>query len=64
MGPFTIEVFSHGAVNLLNEEIGVVFKVNGQRLKPYLGECMRMVDKTVLEDPPPDSDYAKQKDQA
>ena len=36
LGPFTvIKVYPHGAVDIANEK-GVIFKVNGQRLKPYL----------------------------
>ena len=35
-GPFTIqEVYPNGSVDLLNSKDNRVFKVNGQRLKPY-----------------------------
>ena len=35
-GPFTIhQVYLNGSVNLLNSKDNRVFKVNGQRLKPY-----------------------------
>ena len=35
-GPFTIiKLYPHGAVDITNEK-GVIFKVNGHRLKPYL----------------------------
>ena len=35
-GPFTIqEVYLNGAVDLLNAKYNQVFKVNGQRMKPY-----------------------------
>ena len=36
-GPFqVINVFSHGAVELVNPTTQETFKVNGQRVKPYL----------------------------
>ena len=36
-GPFMIQkVFPHGAVELRNPANGDMFKVNGQRVKPYL----------------------------
>ena len=36
------EVFSHGAVKLMNEDRTKSFKVNGQRVKPYhIGELER-----------------------
>ena len=36
-GPFIVKhVFPHGAVELENPKDGSVFKVNGQRLKPFL----------------------------
>src|SRR4051812_32378031 len=35
-GPFVVQtVFPHGAVEIKNPNNGDVFKVNGQRLKPY-----------------------------
>ena len=37
LGPFTVvEAMPYGAVELMNLK-GKTFKVNGQRLKPYLG---------------------------
>ncbi|XP_031261186.1 uncharacterized protein LOC116119381 [Pistacia vera] len=36
-GPFIVlNVFPHGAVEIRNPKTGLVFKVNGQRLKPYV----------------------------
>ena len=36
-GPFMVkEVFPYGAVEIENPRNGVIFKVNGQRLKPFL----------------------------
>ncbi|BFG34712.1 hypothetical protein CerSpe_209860 [Prunus speciosa] len=36
-GPFTIlQVFPSGVIEVRHDEKGTVFKVNGQRLKPYL----------------------------
>lgn len=36
-GPFTVhKVFPHGEVQLRNNTSGDTFKVNGQRLNPYL----------------------------
>ena len=38
-GPFTIqEVYPNGSVDLLNSKDNRVFKVNGQRLKPYAAQ--------------------------
>ena len=34
------EIFPHGAVELMNEDGTNAFKVNGQRVKPYFGECI------------------------
>ena len=35
-GPFVVhKVFPHGAIEIQNPHNGDVFKVNGQRLKPY-----------------------------
>ncbi|XP_038885849.1 uncharacterized protein LOC120076148 [Benincasa hispida] len=37
-GPFCIKtIFSHGAVELATKDRSNTFKVNGQRIKPYLG---------------------------
>ena len=42
-GPFTVvKVFPHGAVEVQSDD-GVTFKVNGQRLKPYMGNEGRQV---------------------
>ncbi|XP_077222173.1 uncharacterized protein LOC143856016 [Tasmannia lanceolata] len=36
-GPYIVhKVFSHGAVDVLNPRNGEIFKVNGQRLKPFI----------------------------
>ena len=36
IGPFVVkQVFPHGAVEISSESTSKVFKVNGQRLKPY-----------------------------
>ena len=49
-GPFVVtQVFSHGAVELKDPKQGNVFKVNGQRLKPYIegisdGEVVETLD--------------------
>ncbi len=54
MGPYTItEVLPHGAVNLKDEDTGSVFKFNGQRIKPFLGEIDRNIDRVDFDDPPP-----------
>ena len=52
-GPFIVKnVFLHGAVEIENPKNGNVFKVNGQRLKPYLQnfvqneECIALIDPT------------------
>ena len=40
-GPFMVDkVFPHGAIEVKRED-GVTFKVNGQRLKPYVGNEIR-----------------------
>ena len=42
-GPFTVvKVFPHGAVEVKSDD-GATFKVNGQRLKPYMGNEVRQV---------------------
>ena len=51
-GPYIVkEVFPHGAVQIENPSNGATFKVNGQRLKPFLelvtekvGEAMTLHD--------------------
>ncbi|XP_057969433.1 uncharacterized protein LOC131158581, partial [Malania oleifera] len=41
-GPFVVKtVFPHGAVEILNPQNGNVFKVNGQRLKPFISNRCR-----------------------
>ena len=53
-GPFVVmQVFPYGAVELLNPRTNEKFKVNGQRVKPYL-EAMpevRVVESLLLKDP-------------
>ncbi|KAM6543139.1 hypothetical protein CsatB_007586 [Cannabis sativa] len=51
-GPFTItKVYPHGAMDVCNEQSGKEFKVNGQRLKHYLGgEVDRAKTSITLED--------------
>jgi len=52
-GPYTIiNVYSHGAVDIKNEKIGVMFKVNGQRLKPFFEGIPTKVESQVVEVPP------------
>jgi hypothetical protein len=51
-GPFTIaKIFPHGAIELYHEEKGN-FKVNGQRLKPYLGDDFSKEKSFILLDNP------------
>ena len=53
-GPFVVKnVYSHGAIEIENPNNGVTFKVNGQRLKPYLEHHPRDEDTEInLDDPP------------
>ena len=52
-GPFTIqEVYSNGSVDLLNSKENRVFKVNGQRLKPYAAQHSTDKEDIPLLDPP------------
>lgn len=53
-GPFVVKnVYSHGAIEIENPNNGVTFKVNGQRLKPYLEHHPRDEDTEInLGDPP------------
>jgi hypothetical protein len=38
-GPFeVVKVYPYGSVEILSPKSGEIFKVNGQRLKVYLGE--------------------------
>ena len=52
-GPFLVKkVFSHGAIEIENPSNGVIFKVNGQRLKPFLELPVKTVeDAMVLYEP-------------
>jgi hypothetical protein len=51
-GPFIIWlVFPHGAIEIEDPKYGNAFKVNGQRLKPFLELRSREVETTLLEDP-------------
>ena len=51
-GPFVIHhIYPHGAVDVMNSENGSVFKVNGQRLKPFLELLPPEIEETLLEDP-------------
>ncbi|XP_024195890.1 uncharacterized protein LOC112199059 [Rosa chinensis] len=55
IGPFgLIEVFPHGAVTLKNLRNGDTFKVNGHRVKPYLGSAPKDTHEEVkfFVDPP------------
>ncbi|XP_052297471.1 uncharacterized protein LOC127902467 isoform X2 [Citrus sinensis] len=53
-GPFVVKnVYSYGAIEIENPNNGVTFKVNGQRLKPYLEHHPRDEDTEInLDDPP------------
>ena len=52
-GPFTIqEVYLNGSVDLLNSKDNRVFKVNGQRLKPYAVQHLADKEEIPLLDPP------------
>ncbi|XP_038874968.1 uncharacterized protein LOC120067487 [Benincasa hispida] len=47
-GPFIVKgVFPHGAVELSSEDGGNMFKVNGQRVKPYYGGMVNRVKETI-----------------
>ena len=45
-GPFMVhKVYPHGAVEIKNPSNGDIFKVNGQRLKPYnVGQAVGQID--------------------
>jgi len=46
-GPFKVtHVYSFGVVELENNE-GVIFKVNGQRVKPYIGPLDSINDMAI-----------------
>lgn len=58
-GPYIVKtVFTHGAVEIENPTNGHVFKVNGQRLKPFLENFElkeveeELVDPVYMDDPP------------
>ena len=52
-GSFTIqEVYLNGLVDLLNAKDNQVFKVNGQRLKPYAAQHLADKEEIPLLDPP------------
>ncbi|KAL5572373.1 hypothetical protein UlMin_021970 [Ulmus minor] len=51
-GPFLVHtIFPHGAVEIENPKNSDVFKVNGQRLKPFLELRAPEVEDILLEDP-------------
>jgi hypothetical protein len=50
--PFIIRiVFSHGAIEIEDPKNGNIFKVNGQRVKPFLELRSLEIEATLLEDP-------------
>jgi hypothetical protein len=52
MGPFIIRtVFSHWAIEIEDPKNSNTFKVNGQRVKPFLELRSLEVEATLLEDP-------------
>ncbi|WJZ82864.1 hypothetical protein VitviT2T_002588 [Vitis vinifera] len=52
VGPFVIhQVHSHGVIKLLNSKSAKTFKVNGQRLKPYIEPFSRDKEVLILHDP-------------
>ncbi|CAL2240576.1 unnamed protein product [Prunus armeniaca] len=54
-GPFVVtNVFPHGAVEIQNDKMGNIFKVNGHRLKPYY-ESFELGKESMLVDAPPPS---------
>jgi len=59
VGPYFVhQVYPHGAIDVYNPKDGNIFKVNGQRLKPFLEnfneeeEVERLVDPVYSDDPP------------
>ena len=52
-GPYVMaRVFPHGAVELFDKDSHNVFKVNGQRLKPYHeGFSKEIIEEVALEEP-------------
>jgi hypothetical protein len=52
IGPFIIQsVFPHGVIEIEYPKNGNNFKVNGQRLKPFLELRSTEVETTLLKDP-------------
>ena len=50
--PFIVKnVFPHGAIESENPKNGNIFKVNGQRLKPFLEKFSQEEESINLEDP-------------
>jgi hypothetical protein len=50
-GPFIIRTaFSHGAIEIEDPQNGNIFKVNGQRVKPFLELRSSEVEATLFED--------------
>ncbi|XP_070662403.1 uncharacterized protein [Malus domestica] len=53
-GPFImLKVFEHGAVEIKNPTDGTIFKVNGQRLKPYFEPPTKLASVKILLTEPP-----------
>uniref|UniRef100_A0A2N9GNA7 RNA-directed DNA polymerase n=1 Tax=Fagus sylvatica TaxID=28930 RepID=A0A2N9GNA7_FAGSY len=51
-GPFVVKnVYPYGTIEIENPQNGNIFKVNGQRLKPFLENYIPEVESTPLEDP-------------
>jgi hypothetical protein len=51
-GPFLVHtVFTHGAIEIKDPKNGDTFKVNGQRLKPFLELKIPEIEEMPLEDP-------------
>ena len=51
-GPFIVRyVYSYGAIDIENPKNGNVFKVNGQRLKPFLDNQILQEEVLYLSDP-------------
>ena len=51
-GPFIVrEVFNHGAIIVEDPKDGRILKINGQRLKPFLGEVIPDEETMSLEIP-------------
>lgn len=51
-GPFIVKtVYPYGTVEIENPKNGNIFKVNGQRLKPFLDNFIPEVESMTLENP-------------